>query len=552
MLTRPKITFVLLLVFSVCGCEQNSVPDAFRSPSATMDTSRQQDLKQGLSFLNRLDEFDQAEVQQKILYHLSQWMKRQSADPNWSPDALVLDSGMVAPGDLAPLQLNPYDMQVLQEATWLRDVSRTVVESNTPSPDIQRVIDASVERVGESTGGDLAHAIQLFDWTVRNLMLDHDFEVGETLRQQPIVLEAWECLLLGRGTAMEKSRVFMLLARQLGLPAVLLGVEDESAVKPWLTAVLLGDQLFLFDMILGMPVLDETGAVATLEQVLEKPEILVEVASQAGVEVAFTAEQIRAGDPNSIVAVIDATPGYLSQRMQLLEKQLMGDEKMVLSVAPASIAGRLINSGQINSVGIWGLPYEGFMIRSEIQQQPQLLRWLTAEHGIYDGSTPFPLRQARLLHLRGQFDKTDDAFGARQLYLECRPSNTNIEQIGEQLVKQVETSEATPAQIEEYRGRIEAIFERIKLNASFWLGTIAFERGEYQSASRYFQTRVLESASENRWTSTAKYNLGRCWEAIAIRDNDLDAKYKAIEIYRSVIDSPWTPICTLRASWLEQ
>ena len=119
-------------------------------------------------------------------------------------------------------------------------------------------------------------------------------------------------------------------------------------------------------------------------------------------------------------------------------------------------------------------------------------------------------------------------------------------------MKQVETSEATPAQIEEYRGRIEAIFERIKLNASFWLGTIAFERGEYQSASRYFQTRVLESASENRWTSTAKYNLGRCWEAIAIRDNDLDAKYKAIEIYRSVIDSPWTPICTLRASRLEQ
>ena len=552
MLTRPKITFVLLLVFSVCGCEQKSVPDAFRSPAATMDTSRQQDLKQGLSFLNRLDEFDHAEVQQKILYHLSQWMKKQSADPNWSPDPLVLESGMVASDDLVPLQLNPYDMQVLQEATWLRDVSRSVVELNRPSPDIQRVIDASVDQIGESTGGDLAHAIQLFDWTVRNLMLDDDFEAGETERQQPLVLEAWECLLLGRGTAMEKSRVFILLARQLGLPAVLLGVQDESVVKPWLTAVLLGEQLFLFDMKLGTPVLDETGSVATLEQVLQKPEILDEMASQAGIEVAFTTDQIHAGDPTSVVAVIDATPGYLSQRMQLLEKQLMGDEKLVLSVAPASIAGRLINSGKINSVGIWGLPYDGFVMRSEIQQRPQLLRWLASEHGIFDGSTPFPLRRARLLHLRGQFDKTDDAFGARQLYLECRPSNANIEQIGEQLVKQVETSGVSPAQIDEYRGRIEAIFERIKLNASFWLGTIAFERGEYESASRYFQTRVLDSTPNSRWASTAKYNLGRCWEAIAIRDDDLDVKKKAIEIYRSVVDSPWTPVCTLRASRLER
>lgn len=544
---------LVLALLGATTCQPNQPTQPF-GPNAAFPTSanidRQQELKQGLNFLGRLDEFDTAEVQQKILYHVKQWSKGQTPDPNWSVDALAKQQGLVTDEQLAPLEFTTYDVQVLQEATWLRDVARTVVEFNQPSPDLQQLIDASTTAVAPEVAGDLAHSIQLFDWTVRNLLLDGEDVSPQTGRSEPIILQAWECLLLGRGTVWEKSRVFILLARQLGLPAVILGVKGEETIKPWLCAVVIGDELFLFDMKLGMPILTEDGSAATLSQVLDSPDTLAAMEKMAGVPSSFTPEQLRADEPSSIVAFIDATPGYLSQRAVLLEKQLMGDDKMVLTVDPTQIGTRLAELNQVNAVGIWEMPYEAFAIRARITERPAAVQWLTSEHGLFDRLTP--LMQARLLHLRGQFDSTDDEQGSRALYLECRPSDQMISEITSRLLKEAEGAQLTSEQIDAYRKRVNMVLTRTKQNASFWLGLIAFERGEYKSASEHFRRRLIESYPDSIWGASAKYNLGRCWEAIALRDDDQEMRNQAIETYRSVLDSPWTPACTLRAALLEK
>ena len=61
---------------------------------------------------------------------------------------------------------------------------------------------------------------------------------------------------------------------------------------------------------------------------------------------------------------------------------------------------------------------------------------------------------------------------------------------------------------------------RTKQNASYWLGLIAFDAGDYRIASDYFEIRSLATDPGSIWAPGARYNLGRCEEAIGWRDRD--------------------------------
>ena len=93
----------------------------------------------------------------------------------------------------------PYDGRLLQEAVWLRDISRWAQGNNFEK---------------------LARAEALFDWTVRNIQLDAD---GKATPQRP-----WQTLMYGHGTAEQRAWVFALLCRQQGLDVVMLGLARKS------------------------------------------------------------------------------------------------------------------------------------------------------------------------------------------------------------------------------------------------------------------------------------------------------------------------------------
>ncbi len=73
---------------------------------------------------------------------------------------------------------------------------------------------------------DVSRATRLFDWTVRNIQLEPD-------RPDPasphFMKRPSETLIFGTGTALERAWVFILLARQQGLDAVMLAVDDAAA-----------------------------------------------------------------------------------------------------------------------------------------------------------------------------------------------------------------------------------------------------------------------------------------------------------------------------------
>jgi hypothetical protein len=55
---------------------------------------------------------------------------------------------------------------------------------------------------------------------------------------------------------------------------------------------------------------------------------------------------------------------------------------------------------------------------------------------------------------------------------------------------------------------------RGKMAASYWLGLLTFDTGQYDVTIDYLDRRILQAVPNGPWTSGARYNLGRAYESI--------------------------------------
>lgn len=85
---------------------------------------------------------------------------------------------------------------------------------------------------------------------------------------------------------------------------------------------------------------------------------------------------------------------------------------------------------------------------------------------------------------------------------------------------------------------------RRKQDATYWLGLISYDEGEYSAAEDYFKKLTLDLSTEGPWTDGTRYNLGRTYEASGRIDD-------AVKIYEAD-DSPQRHGNHLRARWLKE
>lgn len=541
-----------LLVVCLNGCTKTEVQPTLPNPIQASDSTGQADLQQALDFLNRLDEFDdQNQVRQRIQRRLQSWLDQQPSDDTWQADPLALSvsgrfSGKMDPEWLGQQKFTDDDFLMLQEATWMRDVARAVTGKAVPPPDLELALDDSLPL-------EVRQVALLFDWVVRNLQLDTDVVDGDIHRfNSHLKLYAWESLLMGRGTAEEKARVFTLLARQLGHPVVMLGIDRSGVAEAWLPAMLFQEDLYLFDMRLGAPVpVAEGVGIATLKQVMEDPALLMQLA------VGDQPYRVNQNDVDKIVALVDVTPEYLSRRMQLLEQALLREQKMVLTLPLTRIAERVASSPGISNVGFWRLSYETERIRQTLSTNPGAMTALMSAKSLFNYWTP--IRPARLLHLRGQYTSPEDSdrFGAMKNYLAARRALPGDNIIERDLLAQLNESPQTQQLPNEQKVEIATTLARqlrelIGRNASHWLGLMKFDQGKYRVANN-FQQPLAETPGT--WQSNAAFNLGRAHEcmATALNGDEADAHLQAAtNAYRQLIGTPLERAAQLRLKRLSE
>jgi len=506
--------------------------------------SAEYDISQTVVDLSRVDKvaIDQREV--KTLYELNRWLKAQDPLPDWKPDPMLKSlpqeyQQLLA--DTSPTQMafSPIDVDYLLEVSWMKRLSLWMTDDfQDPSLELFVTQEPKGEDVfSDKEAGRLLHAMRFFDWTVRHLqqapVLPHpkDEAIGPStgptnegvLKPGPGYMSPpWKTLLFGMGDSLQRARALILLCRQAGLDAVMLGFDDgqrQSRVKPWIPAVAIDGELYLFDPQLGLPIPgpDRRG-VATLSQVLADPGLLrqLDISGEEPFEYPVKEEQLK-----HIVALIDASPESQSMRMKLLETRLTGAAQMEVTVSPSALSERIKACAGIEKTQLWALPWETLefsIARAEFLAVNEVARNRVQidERMLFD---PTNMSLGRRRHLRGELDASDDEQGAKMLYLTMRLSEDEIQRIPESRQRQRElgVDRALPRNPQLRAMALQNLtnlMRNAKTTVGFWLALAHYDSGDYASAVDWFSRIRKDPGGVTIWNQSATYNQGRSLEAL--------------------------------------
>jgi len=439
---------------------------------------------------------DFAAVEQ-IVERLNKWLRQTAAEVEWSPSALlstlpeelrgermeifVSEKALsrkafsLASEELRATQAVAYEGRLLQEATWARDIGDWLTRDEIE---------------------ELARVDRMFDWTVRNLQLDADDAVLPAYRP-------WQSMVLGHATAAGRAWVFAQLCRQRDIPAVIVRPTGESDL--WWCGALVQGELYLYDPRLGLPLPGPDGKTATLADVRENPELLA--AFDLPDKPYWPSDEAFENAECQIIA----GPFSLTRRAALITERLTGTNSLLLAVDTEVLAEQLSAIEGVANVTLWPYPYETLL--AQVTQRRRLRTRAAIE---FDPFVYKPqLWKARMLHFRGRAGKTsdssrgnltteiDDHRDAGRLYTDerVRPRDSRIEKLEDE-----DTRNAWAA---------------TKAGATYWLGLLAYDRGEPAIALNWLDL----SQQYDAWQQGALYNKARALEAA-------DENAKAIELLK--------------------
>ncbi len=579
---RPIVALALVSVVLLVGCQAKSQPAAstktpVRSAVNDQSQNRNELLRSVINMVNAPEQFDDdRKTTEEIVNQLNQWRRlaeeaasdksdlplpkigdgNQKKSPGeHSPDAEVKKSEDKNVDDktnddaAAKLGLDPLletlpheNGNDLLNSRWVRKLNENAFDSLYDVTFLQEaaLLRDAAGSVEPKKIDDVSVAQALFDWTIRNIQCEPPAGANPTPEEQWLDRHLpGETLFYGRGTPIQRAWLFTLLARQAGLDVVLLATPDPrnpKQLRPWVTALVSDGELYLFDYTYGLPIPGPGGkGVATLSQAAADDAILRQM------DTADRPYPRRAADLDKVSVLLEASPGYLERRMKLLEAQLTGRDRIVLSTSPTAVADKLRSIKHIGEIKLWPLPYEVLEERRTLT--PEMQRAAAMERMPFsipadpeeDPKHPqvddaqrrrhpvYALRLARLLQLRGLYGKSDAQRpsnqhgadlsaiaqrGATAYYLLALP---NSDQLNELIRDQQDKIAIAPGRFltEEF---VDA-FQQKRDDAAFWLGVILLEQDDYQTAAQNFGPMTLDAYPNGPWTNAARFLLARSYEA---------------------------------------
>jgi len=219
----------------------------------------------------------------------------------------------------------------------------------------------------------------------------------------------------------------------------------------------------------------------------------------------------------------------------LVESRLSGKHKVTLTAPTTTITESLKKIPQISDVRLWPVPFEVWKNQAQLDQKGA--EAAGREVAVFQAIPR--LMVGRALYFKGRFD---GEMGAKRCFLDVRPPDSVIQDY--KFPK--ETADRIPKeQLSKAEASYIYLLQQGKQTASYWLGLISFEQQSYPEAIDFFAKRTLEAAPNGPWSSGARYNLARSFEA----SGDVD---RAVALFEADKDSPQSEGNRLRAKWLKQ
>ena len=486
---------ILALLFIGCGDPPaNPSTEVVIVPHVSEDV-RGKLLEGAMTILDSLENYEETLAVDQVFDRLNQWIH---ADPvgdsaaiaEWKVDSLCSAlptnyQGMCTEKVLASSVFDPnYDIVAIRDQRWLSDIAKTARGDALDDVDIAK---------------------SLFRWTIRSLAIQSDPPFTASADSKGVRwFERGEILLSGRASASQRSWIFLELLRQSGLQGVMLATVDrDGSYRPWLPALISGNEAYLFEPTYGIPVPSLAGAgVATAREASTNPAVLMQLDDES------RRYPVSANDMTSLVVLVVADPQSLSRRMSMLEQNLFGSSAVRLAVDASKLGslavGALPESNRETPVALWSFPFE---VRRRRQSKDMAVNQALARElrgmgvvmeekrqggGLSTGRrTIRPLYAGRLREFRGQLEGPN---GAKKAYLLSRPSNAAV-------------GELVASLPDGQREAVRSIYEEMKEDATYWLGIVTLSEGDFEIAMDYLGRMTLLASPDGRWASAARLNL---------------------------------------------
>ncbi len=554
-LASTAMAFSLLLTAG--GCKDDT--QTLRSIQASRQLRQRSEAKvdhlgEAFSLVSNLIELQPESAARQIIYHLNSWKLSQTTAAQFDvPTDLLKSISQIIPIEdstaaVTRQTFDEADVELLKLRYLYRQVAEFARSGAITDPLFDNWIQENRGTLGEENADQLAVALRLFDWTVRNIAqqpLDLNQPVpNATLplgmkfnaagyRQTPL-----QTLFRGTGDALQRCGTFMGLCRQADLPACLLATapsaDSSTQPRPWAVGVLIGQDVYLFDCALGIPIVGpgQVG-IATLAQARRDATVLRRMNVPGWFDYPLQRDDIQ-----QCVALLLMSPESISGRARQLQESLTGDLRLGVYDAPQATVEAFVANAGIATAKIWetpilAQPYQ-VAVNRLAEQDPMVMFLVTAPWAILDAEFDQAKRLAlgRWRHLQGDLDGNDveGIEGAKKLYLSQRQPEFEIAdlRIDVELQKNygIRRELGVPADVYDRQiQQVQAFMRQGKVTATYWLGLIQYDTNRFDLAKNWFQQWVLGDGLESDWENAARYNLARTFESLGETD-------KAIEIYK--------------------
>ena len=571
----------LLFSFAIAGCTPPRDP-LIEMIDSDLKKTKVSDLDRTLDFIFSEVRFSQKEFQDKMSTGLNRWSSTPNeriaeVDKSWKPDVLS-EPLFEANTSLAMLARNDEmsflttDGYYLQESAWVTQFATRSVETNqlnpfelyrlaadnykpdedteTPLVDVVRKLNPSLDA---DQGVTVANSLSVFDWVIRNIQLlpepnlteDSIEEAKLTDNEEGLAASGvpglgytrfpYQTMLYGRGDYVERAKLFMLALRHLNIDSVMFATKSEGTRKPWAVGVAVGDEYYLFDTKLGLPIPGEKlGSIATLSQVRAKPELIrvLDLTTDESLqsETKYWVQEDQLEDLESLIYV---TPESVSKRMLALETSLVGDTRLTLAFTADAIAARLPKAENVE-VKAWGIGFDTHQFRQAVrvaleQKSNNVLEdklaWHYTDEFYIDNYVVYRTARARFFKGKFHVDPTGRTLSAIQ---SCQRLNYTDEQIANlgsdsTLQTRLRIRKEADQDVQEFSRQVKSVqaqMELIRRDAGLFLSQCLFDNGSMNASANWLN--ILQDEGAGRWEDGVTYLLGRSYEKLKEYDQAIE------------------------------
>jgi hypothetical protein len=578
---RPLLLLLAAMSLAV-GCDRGQ---STRSPASDVNARRTRvdHLALAIDYLNSDRRLDSRTFAADLTRILNQWSRDSTVTVDWQRDPMSAEwTGPLAAEVASVVESTEFlesDARYLREQAWAKGIvdwipsrqrpadyrtmlgeltaslSPAQLESIRQSPTpLAELLALRYPRLDATQAKQLARVWGAFDWTVRNIQLDElrdapgDDEVAvgmltETRRDLPAqmgvpgpgyTLHVDSVLAYGHGDAWQRGRAFLSLLHAMDIDGAFLAIAPADAAatttppRPWAVAARIGDELFLFDPALGLPI--PTAAVdgiATWNDVRNDPTLLrkLDVAEfeRPGRATRRLDYPVATEDLSRVIALLDIAPSALTSRMARLEASLTGAVRLELTRRPSEEATRWRTIEGLAGVALWEVPVltvayrRTFEAAVRYQNEKVLGPFLMTEQSYEMGG----LQNGRHLALIGRFEPVErygSPKGAKEVYLSLRFSEEFIDSLDtNEERRQAFGIDLDGRMTTDDRNRTISILKQqlrmVRTVSALWMGIAHYETGD-PGSSRQWLSQVEEFDTQELWAPARRYNEARALESL--------------------------------------